>query len=103
MCIYFTFAPGQCQELVISDQHLGSEETQALVQAMESGVEEVELRGEVTLDIRSLMEYSGQGKCSKLGCCDDTVPRYREQLMSWASSNNWTVMIDYSDHFVIHS
>ena len=41
---------------------LGREETRALVQAMESRVESVGLAGEMTLDIKILMEYSGQGE-----------------------------------------
>ena len=77
--------------LGIIGQSLSSEETQALVQAMESRVEEVRLYGDVTLDIRDLMEYSGQGKCRKVECEYDTAPRYREQLRTWATSRNWEV------------
>ena len=84
--------------LVIKDQSLGREETQALVQAMESRVEEVVLREGVTLDIRDLGEYSGQGKCRFVGCWGDTADRYREQLRTWAKSRNWTVTQD--DFFI---
>ena len=49
----------------------GREETQGLLQAMESGVEKawlgfknVKQEYEVTLDIKALTEYSGQGVCS---------------------------------------
>ena len=70
---------------------LGSEETQALVRAMESGVEEVRLFGGVTLDIRVLNEYNGQGKCREVMCYSDTAPRYKEQLRTWARSRNWSV------------
>ena len=76
------------EELSIYSQSLGSEETQALVQAMESRVEEVRLHREVTLDIRALMEYSGQGKCRGVWCNDDTAPRYRDKLRTWATSKN---------------
>ena len=81
-------------ELEICNQSLDSEETQALVQAMESGVESVGLSGEVALDIRSLMDYSGQGKCRGVWCYSDSVDRYREQLRTWASSQNWEVGSD---------
>ena len=84
----------KCEILTISSQNLGSEETQALVQAMESGVESVGLSGEVALDIRSLMDYSGQGKCRGVWCYSDSVDRYREQLRTWASSQNWEVGSD---------
>jgi len=81
------------KELDISRQSLGSEETQALVRAMESRVEEVELY-EVTLDIRDLMKYNGQGKCREVRCYSDTADRYREQLRIWAKSRNWEVTHD---------
>ena len=87
--------------LDIRYQGLGSEETQALVQAMESRVESVRLYGDVTLDIRDLMEYSGQGKCRKLRCDRDTAGRYREQLRTWATSRNWRVICDNDTAFVI--
>ena len=47
-----------CERLVLSCQSLGSEETQALVRAMDSRVERVQLQAEVTLDIRGLMDWS---------------------------------------------
>ena len=73
--------------LSISRQSLGSEETQALVRAMESGVEEVGLNEGVTLDISDLIEYSGQGKCRKWGFYKSN--KYSDQLRTWATSRNW--------------
>ena len=35
---------------------------------MESGVHGVGLSDNVTLHIRSLMDYSGQGKCRRVSC-----------------------------------
>ena len=77
-------------------QSLGSEETQALVRAMVSCVKWVNLDEGVTLEIRNLMEYSGQGKCRRVECYDDTMAmdRYREQLRAWATSRNWQVTRD---------
>ena len=75
----------------IRRQSLGSEETEALVLAMESHEERVGLNEEVTLDIRVLIEYNGQGKCRDVVCYSDTAPRYREQLRTWATSRNWTL------------
>ena len=86
--------------LTIISQSLGTEETQALVQAMESGVEVVRLYGEVTLDIRDLMEYSGQGKCREMRC-HNTADRYREQLRTWAASKNWEVTRDDNILFIV--
>ena len=57
----------KCDEVFIDDQSLGTEETQALVRAMETCVKEVILRGRhVTLDTEALLQYSGQGRCSLL-------------------------------------
>ena len=79
------------KRLNAKDQSLGSEETQALVQAMESRVETLWLHDKVTLDISILMEYSGQGKCRKVECYRDAARTYRYQLRTWATSRNWTV------------
>ena len=82
------------QVLLIRSQSLVSEETRALVRAMETGVNRVRLYREVTLDIRDLMEYSGQGKCREVRCYVDAAHIYREQLRTWATSRNWEVTRD---------
>ena len=62
------------------------------MQAMESRVEKVCLYGGVTLEIRNLMEYSGQGKCRRVEYySSDTMDQYREQLRTWATIRNWEV------------
>lgn len=52
--------------LNINRQSLSSEQTQALVRAMESGVKCVALSREARLDISALTQYSGQGKCKRV-------------------------------------
>ena len=81
--------------LAIFRQSLGSEETQALVPAMESGLVKVELNGHLGPD--QVQCYSGQGKCNMVECNSDTADRYREQLMTWATSRNLRVTCDQSD------
>ena len=71
------------------------------MQAMESHVEKVELDCKVTLDIKILMEFNGQGKCREVGCDSDTANRYREQLRAWATSRNWEVTHEIDDWFII--
>ena len=78
----------KCEFLVIDSQSLRREETQALVRAMESGVEKVELRDEVILDMETLAEYSGQGVCREVKCYGDTAARSKDELMTWARSTN---------------
>ena len=74
-------------QLTISSKSLGSEETRALVRAMESRVEKVHLHGEVKLDISLLIEYSGKGKCGELEGFEE------ESLTTLARCRNWKVIV----------
>ena len=83
------------QVLRFINQSLGSEETRALVRAMEAGVGSVWFKEESILDIRALTEYDGQGKCFMVSCINErgiNGVRYREQLRTWATSRNWKVV-----------
>ena len=80
-----------CEMLRIGGQSLGREETQALVQAMDSRLEIVMLGDQVTLDIEALAEYNGHGVCRILALEEDTVIRYGEELKTWARSRKWGV------------
>ena len=86
----------KCRLLQISRQNLEREETQALVQAMESGVKTVWLEREVTLDMETLTEYSGQGVCRSVQVVlmRDTATRYSEEMRTWARSRNWRLQFD---------
>ena len=84
----------KCEKLSINRRCLGKEETQALVQVMESRVEMVTLSSEVTLDIEALTEYSGQGVCKYVNFWGDTADRYREEMRTWARSRNWRIAYD---------
>ena len=102
----------QCIRLLMNRQTLSSEETRALVRAMESRVEHVWLgyggyvvvvrgSGEVSLDIRVLTQYSGQGECRRVRCEDVAATRYREEMRSWAQRINWRVEKDLDNVIVI--
>ena len=90
----------KCEWLDISSQSLGREETQALVKAMESRVEDVILgddESKGTLDIEALTEYSGRGMCTTMKVekfKGPRVTRYQKQLKSWARSRNWSFRKD---------
>ena len=96
----------RCVALEISSQIVSSEETWALVRAMETGVEEVMLgfSGEVSLDIRALTQYSRQGECSQVMFCYKTADKYREEVTSWTQRINCFVFNDtrYSIKIYIH-
>ena len=81
------------EQLSINNQRLSSEETRALVRAMETRVERVLLGGEESLDITALTQYSGQGKCGQVEWYGDAADRYREEVTSWAQKINWDVKI----------
>ena len=84
--------------VVIYCQSLNTEETGALVRAMESRVEKLWLGWKVELDIEVLKGYSGQGKCMWIKCYDDTAARYTDQLESWSRDTNrhWQMIWDES-------
>ena len=79
----------KCIDLVIEKQSLGREETQAVLRAMESRVENVDLRDGVSLDLTTLTQYSGHGKCERVWCYGESADRYREVVRSWAQRMNW--------------
>ena len=85
----------KCRDLAISSQSLGSEETRALVRTMEKTVERVALGdlgdGEITLDIPTLTQYSGRGRCGVVMCWTVTADKYREEMRSWAQRSSWAV------------
>ena len=72
----------ESKELDISSQSLGSEETQALVRAIESRVGVVILHKGVTLDISSLTSFNP----------NSLLDRYRGKLRTLARSRNWKVI-----------
>ena len=79
----------KCIDLVIEKQSLGREETQAVVRAMESRVENVDLRDGVSLDLTTLTQYSGHGKCERVWGYGESADRYREVVRIWAQRMNW--------------
>ena len=65
---------------------------------MESGVQEVALQKEVTLDIKAFTEYSGQGFCCTVTLRYDSAAKYGEELWTWARIRNWRV-VEGKDRF----
>ena len=75
---------------------------------MESGVEEVELFA-VTLDMETLVTYSGEGRCRqvRLECADDDDPglwrvNVKEPLKIWAVNRGWAVTSEFRDELWIN-
>ena len=84
----------KCRFLYISDMILSSEDTAALVQGMQTSVEQVELddyRGPVELDMNTLLTYDGRGHCGVVRCRGETKERYGDQLATWGETMGWSV------------
>ena len=80
----------KCQSCRMYDQSLNREESLALVRAMESRVESVELRlGRGEVDIKALTQYNGEGRCGEVVYYGD---RYRDEIRSWAKSIDWDII-----------
>ena len=78
----------ECESLLINKQKLGRDETQALLRAMETRVEEVFLTN-VDIDIKALTEYSGQGRCRYTQIASDTEVKFTRKLARWANKKEW--------------
>ena len=79
----------RCSWLEMGNQNLSTEETRALVRAMESGVEWICLgwQGDVMMDMAALTRYSGLGSCEKILILRET-DRYSEEARRWISIEN---------------
>ena len=96
-----------CDKLIIDNQEVGTEASQALVQAMESGVAEVTLKkdnysGEqMNVGIAALTNYSGQGKCEKVTVMRPDSYHLRdefESLKTWVRNNDlWKELLGNED------
>ena len=78
----------KCEKLLINKQKLGRDETQALLRAMETRVEDVFLTN-VDIDIKALTEYSGQGRCRYTQIASDTEVKFTRKLVRWANKKEW--------------
>ncbi len=77
------------KELLIKSRSLNSEETQALVRAIESGVERVRLIDKVKIDISAITSYNR------------LLDRCRGKLMTLARSRNWNVIQKKNSYCII--
>jgi len=93
------FTSIKCLRLRIYKQSLTREETLALVQAMEDGVEIVDLDG-VELDMETLTAYRGQGVCGEVTLAKDDLAARIEELRTWARRINWSWRV-YDEDWVM--
>ena len=87
----FVLSNVQCRGLVIANTSLSTADTQQLVAAMDTRVEEVMLDRSVSLDMDTLAQYNGLGKCEEVLFWSVTTERYRDQLKVWAGNMGWRI------------
>ena len=88
--------------LYIKNQYLDKANTMELVRAMESGSVETLYLGDVhnnddddvILDIKTLTQYSGLGKCEHIEIYNVKSNRYKKMLKAWARRINWGIEED---------
>ena len=99
----FVLSNVQCTRINIANTSLTTADTQQLVAAMVTRVKEVSLGGAgrswwsgkldegVTLDMDTLAQYNGLGKCEEVLFWSVTTERYRDQLKVWAGNMGWQI------------
>ena len=88
----------KCTGLRIDFMSLGTEETEALVRAMESRLVEVDLEKVETLDIEALAKYSGKGWCFEMKFSYLTSEKFYDDLKTWAIRKNWLLHLTTDEY-----
>ena len=86
-----------CVGLTLNNMGVDQAATSSLVQCMQHGVKRLYLglpmlgSDKVRLDIETLLEYDGRGRCEEVVCYYATMKTYRDQLSTWAARVDWAV------------
>ena len=80
-----------CHKLWIWDTDLSRNDTESLVNCLNTNVSELVLWGGATVDISVLCQYNGTGKCQYVHCGYDSYERYRGEVTRWAHNMGWKV------------
>ena len=86
--------------LGLVDLTLTEPQTQALVTALSERLERLTLSFDLTMDIETLCQYDGQGRCRELWVWRDTRRIYRERLRRWGAEVGWAVTTDNNNWFI---
>ena len=86
-----------CSRFELYNMRLTEPQTRALVTALTERLKAVVLYG-VTLDIQTLCQYNGRGRCRELVVRNgDPWRRFKEKLQWWAAEVGWAVTWDGPD------
>ena len=86
-----------CVGLTLNNMGVDQAATSSLVQCMRHGVKRLYLglpmlgSDKVRLDIETLLEYDGRGRCEEVVCYFATLKTYGDQLSTWAARVDWAV------------
>ena len=83
-----------CKELYFGKQNLCIEDTKRVVRVMETKIEKLILggsEGAVILDIMTLTQYSGRGRCGEVTSWYDATDKYKKKILRWAKKINWDI------------
>ena len=84
-----------CKEMYFGKQNLCIEETKRIVRVMETKIEKLVLggcEGAVSMDIMTLTQYSGRGRCAEVTCWYDATDKYKKKILRWAKKINWDII-----------
>ena len=93
----------KCERIWISQMRLSTEDTAALVQGMQTSVEEVSLGyyGPVELDMDTLLRtYNGRGQFRRVFCCGETLRKYGDQLAAWGHRHRIGWSMERNDCYI---
>ena len=99
----------QCMQLYLSNISLSASATRALVTGMETGIEVLSLftsvhghGGDVLLDMNTLTQYSGTGRCCQVMVVfDGSKTRYKEEVKMWARRMGWRISVEKCNVIII--
>ena len=91
----------RCSLLGLVNMTLTEPQTRALVTALTERLERLTLSSGLTVDIETLCQYDGQGRCQRLGAWRDTRRMYGERLRRWGEEVGWAVTTDDNDWLII--
>ena len=99
----------QCMQLHLSKITLSACATHALVTGMETGIEGLSLGldvhghgGDILLDMDTLTQYSGTGRCCQVVLVfDGSRTRYKEEVKMWARRLRWRISVEKCNVVII--
>jgi len=91
----------RCRELIIASRSLSTADTQQLVAAMVTRVKEVWLDEGLALDMATLAQYDGKGRCGTVRLAAAVSAEYGDQVKTWAEHLGWETGVESSGYIIV--